>query len=740
MRLFQWSLPPIIRASAVLTVVGPWLAAPSAAQTRPEMTVTRVSNPPVIDGRLDDMAWQRAPLETGDWLSYNPLYGDSIPQRTTAWMAYDADALYFAFKCDDPDPSGIKTSITRRDNIWQDDWVGLSLDALGTGQLSYHMMVNPSGVQADMLNSTAGGEDQAPDWIWTSAGQITSEGYTVEIRLPLQSIRFHGGADTRMGLLLWRRVSRLGVSVSSPPLASGMWVFERNASVRFADIQPRLVRELLPSATYARSEIRDTPAHWGSANDTGDVGFGAKVGLTSTITLDGTVNPDFSQVESDAYQVEVNQRFPVFFDEKRPFFMEGAGVFTLAGAGDDNSLQTAVHTRRIVDPIFGAKLTGSVGRFTFATLSAVDEAAGREVPLESPDRDKDRVFNIGRLQYSLGPSNYVGALLTDTQFAGGYSRTVGADLSWRVTRTQRLEAFALASRSHAPHTQARASGIGAQVAYSYNTNAWNVAGAAEHYDPDFEMATAFINRVGITGGWLFAERNFYPDKARYPWIRRVSLVSFTQGGRDRLEGSGHELLELPGVRINLTRQGFVRVDRSFGFEHWQGQRFERGRWRAFGEVQLFRWLYLQGGISTGLAVFYDRVDPFQGHSREYEAEVTWQPNGRLSQNVEYERVAFDRESSGAQVFTVDIVNSKTTYQFTRALAVRALLQYDSSRRRLLTDFLGAYEPRPGTVVYIGYGSLLERRDYVDGRWVPDAGIYRTTQRGLFFKASYLYRF
>ena len=658
----------VIRLSAVLTVVSAWLAGPSAAQTRPELSVKRVSSPPVIDGRLDDLAWQGPPLETGDWLSYNPLYGDSIPQRTTMWMAYDADALYFAFKCDDPDPSAIKTSITRRDNIWQDDWVGLSLDALGTGQLSYHMMVNPSGVQADMLNSAAGGEDAAPDWIWTSAGQVTDEGYTVEIRLPLQSIRFQGGADTRMGLLLWRRVSRLGVSVSSPPLAAGMWVFERNASLRFADIQPRLVRELLPSATYARTEIRDAPTDWGDADGTGDVGFGAKVGLTSTITLDGTVNPDFSQVESDAYQVEVNQRFPVFFDEKRPFFMEGAGVFTLAGAGDDNSLQTAVHTRRIVDPIFGAKLTGSVGRLTFATLSAVDEAAGREVPPESPDRDKDRLFNIGRLQYSLGPSNYVGALLTDAQFAGGYNRTVGADLSWRVTRTQRLEAFALASRSQAPRTPGSASGVGAQLAYSYNTNAWNVAGAAEHYDPDFEMATAFINRVGVTGGWLFAERNFYPDKARYPWVRRVSLVSFTQGGRDRLEGGGNELLELPGVRINLTRQGFVRVDRSFGFEHWQGQRFERGRWRAFGEAQLFRWLYLQGEISTGLAVFYDPIDPFQGRARESETEVRWQPNGRLSQNVEYERVAFDRESTGAQVFTVDIVNSKTTYQFTRALA------------------------------------------------------------------------
>ena len=125
---------------------------------------------PVIDGVLDDQAWTRAPSTAGDdWRSYNPLHGDAIAQQTSVWIAYDDDAVYFAFKCDDPDPSGIKTSITRRDNIWPDDWVGLSLDALGTGQTSYHLMVNPSGIQLDMINTVSGNEDTSPDWVWDSA-------------------------------------------------------------------------------------------------------------------------------------------------------------------------------------------------------------------------------------------------------------------------------------------------------------------------------------------------------------------------------------------------------------------------------------------------------------------------------------------------------------------------------------------------------------------------------------------
>ena len=179
-----------------LTVSGTAAAQNAVAPAKaaiPPMAATAVSRPPVIDGSLDDEAWAGPPLPTGEWKSYNPLYGDTIPQHTTVWAAYDKDALYFAFRCDDPDPSGIKTSITRRDNIWSDDWVGLSLDALGTGQTSYHLMVNPSGIQLDMINTISGNEDTSPDWVWESAGRVTDRGYVVEIKLPLQTIRFKGG-------------------------------------------------------------------------------------------------------------------------------------------------------------------------------------------------------------------------------------------------------------------------------------------------------------------------------------------------------------------------------------------------------------------------------------------------------------------------------------------------------------------------------------------------------------------
>ena len=706
---------------------------------RAELRPPRAAEPPSIDGVLDDEVWRNGPLETGEWLSYNPLHGTAIPQKTKTWIAYDGDYLYFAFQCDDPEPSQIKTSITRRDNIWSDDWVGLSLDALGTGQLSYHLLVNPSGVQLDMLNSASGGEDTSPDYVWDSAGRQNATGYAVEIRLPLQTIRFRGGDDVRMGILFWRRVSRAGMSVSWPALTPGTWVFEQHASLRFSDLRARLAREVIPSATYARNESRATPSSWGAADDEGDFGVSAKYGITSTVTLDATINPDFSQVESDAFQVEVNQRFPVFFSEKRPFFMEGSGIFTLAGEGNDNSLQRAVHTRRIVDPIFGAKLTGNVGRFSFGTLTALDQAPGRNLLETDPDYGKDRLYNVVRAQYGLGPSNYVGGLVVDAEFAGGFNRVIGGDLSWRVNSTQRVSGFLLASDTRDPHEAESRTGIGAQLGYEYSTRRLVLIGYGEHYDTDFEMQTAFINRVGITSGWGYGEYSFYPDTKKYPWLLRISPFSFTQGGRDRNAG-GTDLLQVTGVRVRLSRQGFLRFDRFDGHETWEGQQFDRGNWRSQGSVQLYRWLSLDGQLMTGAAVYYDPEEPFQGRIADSRVGLTLQPSGRLSQALNYRHVSFDRESDGSSVYDLDIIYSRTTYQFSRQFFVRAIVQSDSSRYRVLTDFLVSYELRPGTVVYAGYGSLIEQRGFENDEWVLGRGDYQASQRGLFFKASYLHRF
>src|SRR5918995_6764744 len=447
------------RAVGVSLALFVWMGVPLCAQTvQPappavsssarRITAVRLATPPAIDGVLDDGAWATPEVPADQWRSYNPLHGDTVPHMTHVWIGYDARYLYFAFQCDDPEPAKIKTSITRRDNIFSDDWVGLSLDALGTGQVSYHMMVNPSGIQLDMLNSSSGEEDMSPDWVWESAGLRNDRGYAVEIRLPLESVQFRGGDAVRMGILFWRRVSRIGVSVAWPALEPGTWVFDKHASLMFDHLEPRLAREVIPSATYVWSEARTNGPAWSGTDNHGDIGFSTRLGLTPTITLDATVNPDFSQVESDAFQVEVNQRFPNFFSEKRPFFMQGSDVFKLAGVGNgDSSMFAAVHTRRIGDPIVGAKVTGSAGRVSFGSLLASDEAPGRELVPGEPGDDANRLFNVGRAQYSLGPGSFAGAIATQTRFAGDENGVLGADVSWRPRASDRVSAFVLQSWS-----------------------------------------------------------------------------------------------------------------------------------------------------------------------------------------------------------------------------------------------------------------------------------------------------
>ncbi len=219
------------------------------AQAPPDFHVSRASAPPTIDGDLTDEAWLGKPLEMGSWVTYNPLRGETVPTRTEVRIVYDDRNIYFAFHCFDDEPDKIRTTVSRRDSVFNDDWIALSLDSAGTGQTAYHLFVNPSGVQMDALNTSSGERFEA-DMIWDTAGKVTDDGYVVELRLPLQTVRFSGGDAVRMGLVFFRRISRSGISASWPEMAPGQWVFDRPAHLVFGNLkQPPLI-ELLPSVTY----------------------------------------------------------------------------------------------------------------------------------------------------------------------------------------------------------------------------------------------------------------------------------------------------------------------------------------------------------------------------------------------------------------------------------------------------------------------------------------------------------
>src|SRR5712691_300518 len=706
---------------------------------RARIELSRAPKPPVIDGVLDDEAWQNPPLALGDWITYNPLNGEKLAQRTEVHATYDDRYLYFAFHCLAPEPDKVRSTMSRRDQMWNDDWVGLSLDSVGNGQSSYDMFINPAGVQGDILTTPSAGENSAPDWVWDSAGRRTEQGYDVEMRLPLTSIRFVSGAEVRMGVLFWRRVSRLGMSASWPVVPAGRSFLERHALLVLHDLRRPLTLEVTPSATYSRRQTRATPTSFAPADSNPDPGLSVKYGITSSATLEGTVNPDFSQVESDAFQVQVNQRYPLFFSEKRPFFMEGMGSFELAGVGGDAVMRTAVHTRRIADPLWGAKTTGTAGRVGFGILAAGDEAPGHQLEGEpNPFLGERRNFFIARSQLSLGRSSYVGGILTDTEFGTGHNRVGGADVSLRFGQQGASGTF-LATTTVSPDGRETKSGLGGQATYSFENKRIVVVSQMEHYDRGFQMDTAFLNQVGITQGWTFVAPSFYPDAKKHPWFKRFVPFVFAQYGKDRVQ-DGLPWIVVPGIRMHFTRQGFFRLDTIFGHEPWVGHTFRVSNTRVFGQAQFTRWLNFFGQYNFGRSIFYDPVDPYLGRQRTFIAQITLQPTARFNESVSYNRVTFDRLSGGARVYTVDVLNTKTTFQVDRRFSLRGIVQYESSSSRILTDFLASCELRPGTVAYAGYGSLVERQEWDGMRWLTGQGSYTTTNRGFFFKASYIHRF
>lgn len=333
----------------------------------------------------------------------------------------------------------------------------------------------------------------------------------------------------------------------------------------------------------------------------------------------------------------------------------------------------------------------------------------------------------------------MGALVTDTEFGGGSNRVAGTDLSLKLGNHFTSATF-LTSATRSPDGLETKSGLAGQAFYVYETKPLLFATQAEHYDTDFQMDTAFLNQTGITQVWSFLAPSLYPGPQKTAWLKRIVPFLFTRYGKDQVQG-GSGWFVLPGIRMHTTRQGFFRVDAGWGREPWAGQVFPTGQLRLMGGAQPFRWLNVYAQARFSRSIYYDPDAPYSGRERSYQTDVSFQPSSRFNQSVSWNHVRFDRASTGENVYTVDILNTRTTFQFDRHFFVRAIVQYDSSRHEVLTDFLASWELLPGTVAYAGYGSIVERRGWDGSVFTDDpTGRYQTSERGFFFKASYIYRF
>ena len=704
---------------------------PDASVSSGVLKPLKTTQPPVIDGRLDDPVWAAAPSVTG-FKTFIPDFGRDISEETVAYMAYDSENLYFAFECYDREPDKIKAKLSRRDDIRTDDMVCINLDSFNDQQSLYALYVNPLGIQMDSRYAS-NKEDYSVDLVWYCAGRLHGRGYSIELRVPLKSIRYSSGDRVEMGIFFERVISRRTKHGSYPPLdpAKGYAFLTEMAPIEYYGLREYTLLELLPAFTYHRSYARARAGSCGEDSQP-DMSLTGKYGLSPSLILDGAYNPDFSQVEADAGQVDVNLRYDLYFPEKRPFFLEGSEMFNLAGISDYCYPTEAVHTRDIVDPKAGFKLSGKLGkRDTVAAIFAADETPPRGRGVR-PGR-ADRLF----FDRPLPPDPARGRLSRRVLHRPGVGRAVQP--GGRPRRTdppqpgRALELPYVGSATGGDGGAAARNGLAAGLNVLYDTRDLRMDATFQSISGEFATESGYLTRTGFTLAGLTISPLLYP---RSEVLRRVipSLTSIQI--RDEPSGLWETYNNL-SLSFVLVRTSQVAAGYAHSTEVFRGRRFMTSGWQFRASSQITKTLFFRIAYRDGKAIRYAE-EPYQGYGRRATTSLVFQPSEKFNWSFDFTYADFFREAGSEKIYDYTIVRNRLIYQLNKYLFVRGIVEYNAYRRELLTDFLASFTYIPGTVIHFGYGSLYEKMRWEDGAYVPGRDLLET-RRGFFFKASYLWR-
>jgi len=732
--------PSLFMLSVSLLVAAFLSAQSEVPKTGPEAPVQihKTESPPVIDGRLDDPVWKHA-TRFDRFIIFKPDYGKPASEKTILLMTYDRENIYFGFDCRDSEPSKIKAAMSKRDSINGDDWIAILLDTFGDKQGGYLFMVNPLGVQEDGMTNADGNGNSSFDTVWKSKGMVTSTGYTVEASIPLKSIRYPFKKKIVMRLLSSRYIGRKSEQTSFPELnPEGGAIMTQTRAIELSGVKFERPIEFIPAVTYGQTSVHSDGTLASRGSDT-EFSLTGKVGLSSNLTLDAAYNPDFSQVEADAGQVDVNLRYSLHYSEKRPFFLEGMEHFNFATALEQNPLGAVVYTRTIVDPLLGLKLTGRLGRANLVSgIFALDEYPGAVADEEgdSVNAGKNASFSILRYKRQMKGDNFLGFFLTHRSFDGEHNTVSGFDGRWRLTNTSYLEYSALGSWSRTPEGSGSDAGHYMGLRYNFNNRDWFVDLGLFDFSTDFRIDTGYVTRTGITMVPVLFMRYWYPKSKFFQKIDTYWWGYHTLDKPSDLFETYNHLV----VRVNMPRQSSARFDWILGNEVFAGERFSRSGWRVRANTQIVKQLYLNGGYRRSNRIYYDEEEPFQGKGNTADLYLLFQPTGNLSTSLGITYTDFFRSSDGEKIYDYTIWRNRTTFQVNRYLFFRGIIEYNHYWKKINADFLASFTYIPGTVIYFGYGSQYEklRWNNTERDYFPSDD-YLMTKRSFFFKASYLWR-
>ena len=749
-------------------------------EKRLPINIPKFESSPVIDGKLDDEIWKKGAVFK-DFIQIQP--GDNIaPSKATiAYAGYDEKYLYIGFHAFE-DPTLLRATIAKRDDVSADDNVRVTLDTFNDQRRAYVFFFNPFGIQADGITDGQqgggggqGGPDFSVDVVMESKGVLLDDGYSVEVKIPFKSLRYAAGKGKIWGFNVGRRIPRLNNENDSwMPIARDISSLRQIGKITgLDDIKTERVLEIVPSATLSESgeRIADARQPLGSRllnhPIKKDIGVSIKYQITPNVTLDAAINPDFAEVEADAPVVRANERFPIFFPEKRPFFLEGIDYFR-------TPLQV-VNTRNIADPDVAVKLTGKTGRNTFGLFSAVDRF---------PRTNTKAYIGVLRLKRDFGVQSNIGLIATSYHFGSQkHNNLAGLDGRYQISPQTALDFQVVGTNSRRsyfnPDINASEYREGNGIAYQANYDftgknhgyRFGVSGRSRDYRADMGF-TRRTNTHGASGGFrIGTEPN---SKRTLIGVTTRTFLGFNVDESGRLQNANVNFNTDWNFQkqLHLSSQTGIAIERLYEYE-FGARRNAQQQGAFFGdnfrsanqfsskldvEKTFSKQFGIDGGIGFrenafdldfGASERYKRVspaalagssrlDPGKGFSLSYDVGLSLQPTDPWSVRLKYERQKLRRNDTELIAFDSNIFSLRSTYQFTRFTFARVRMDYETVDGTLNSQLLLGWSPNPGTAFYVGYNDNSSYRGFNEFRNRFDDGLRRDGRR-FFIRVSYLIR-
>ncbi len=681
--------------------------------------ITRTAAKIVIDGVLEEEAWQQALSISLDY-EISPGENTPPPVKTECLLLYDRSNIYIAFRAEDPQPANIRAHFSDRDQIWQDDKVGVVLDTFNDQNRGFAFVVNPLGIQRDLIYSNGGSNfDDSWDAIWESAGRITDFGYVVEMAIPFNSLQFQrSGGEQTWGFELLRgypREQHYWMKCYPDDRDEECLLCKYPRLTGLTGMRPGKNIELGPTLTGLKTDVRDD-LQGGAlkrANSNIEAGLSGRWGFTNNLTLSGAVNPDFSQVEADAAQLDINKQFALYYPEKRPFFLEGLDFF--------QTPLEAVYTRTLADPDWGIKLSGKAAGNAVGVFVVQDKMTN----LLFPGAEESYSASLAQRSYAavlryrrdIGASSTLGILVTDREGQSYHNRIAGVDGLFRISRSDQIVFQFLGSHTSYPadipdrygQNEQDFSGTALYLAYKRNKRSYFWGIEYDAYSPGFRADLGFMPQVDLRhleawGGYTY-------------WGKRGSLFSKAAVMADlyQTEDYHRRLIEKKAgieVAVNGPLLSFLLWEWEVKGKVFNGVSFNQSIHHLTFQIKP------SGSFNVNIyGVFGDEID--YAHTRAGEV-VYVRPEillnfGRhlnlvLSHSIEHLNV------DDGRLFSANLTQLRLIYHFNERALIRGILQYtdierdmalygfevDPRYRRLFSQFLFSYKINPRTVLFLGY--------------------------------------